>query len=676
MEDILNEIDQDISLCLDNLPVGIIRFNSDKKCIYANKYILDLLNFDYKEISNIHRHFKEHIHKDDYLNELNNCENFLNNFQESKTSFRLFDVVNKNYKWMINNRIIMKKKESDKVSYLYTLQDIDAMKAIELKLKDETNRAEEAYAHKSIFLANMSHEIRTPLNGIVGMLTLLEDTKLSKEQQEYIDMINECSFNLMTIINDILDYSKLEVGKIELNTKPFNLPICIESTNDIVLSKVVEKSLEFSYIIDPLLPTCIEGDPDRLKQILLNLLSNSIKFTEKGNIKLIVKKISENEFYALKQVKNNNENFHNENFIHIRVDIEDTGCGILEGQKNKLFKSFSQVDNINTSKIYQGTGLGLAICKDLVTLMGGCIWLDESIPYEITRFSFVIKTKVNFKQLEHNNTHLQVLKDMNVLIVDDNMYNRISLTGMVTKWGMKAYSFSTPEEALYYAKIVKFDIGLIDICMPKLDGVGFANKLREQQNIFPLIALSSLGDRFRIKSTLFFSHLVKPVKETKLQQICVNILKKNTTTLQSNHKDVSTTCQYTHPILYDNVRILIAEDVFINQKVIVNFLKKMGFTIMDVVENGQQCIDYLKLNKYDVIFLDIRMPILNGVQVFEYISNNLSYSPYVIAVTAYSQKEDREKYLNLGFNDYIPKPISYNVLKDCVDKFIYHCLNS
>jgi signal transduction histidine kinase/DNA-binding response OmpR family regulator len=674
MEDILNEIDQDISLCLDNLPVGILRFNNNKECIYANKYIMDLLNFDYKDLQNIHQYFKENIHKDDYLNEMNKCDNFLNNFQESQSSFRLFDVVNKSYKWMINKRIIMRRKDSKKISYLYTLQDIDAMKEIELKLKEETIRAEQAYAHKSIFLANMSHEIRTPLNGIVGMLTLLEDTNISKEQQDYIEMINECSFNLMTIINDILDYSKLEVGKIELNAKPFSIPKCIESTNDIILSKVIEKTLDFSYIIDPLIPSYVEGDPDRLKQILLNLLSNSIKFTDKGNIKLIIKQISKSEFYSLKEEKCDDVI----DSVYIRFDIEDSGCGILEGQKNKLFKSFSQVDNINTSKVYQGTGLGLAICRELVTLMGGCIWLDKSIPHEITRFSFVIKAKkdnnIHITQ-RHDNTSLHILRDMNVLIIDDNMYNRISLTGMVTKWGMKAYSFSTPKEALYYAKIVKFDIGLIDICMPKLDGIGFANKLREQQNIFPLIALSSLGDKFKINSTLFLNHLIKPVKETKLQQICINVLKTNNTIVKYQQRDVDT-CQHTHPVIYNNIRIIIAEDVFINQKVIVNFLKKIGFTIMDVVENGQQCIDYLKQNKYDIVLLDIRMPILNGVQVFEYISEKLSYTPYVIAVTAYSQKEDREKYLKLGFNDYIPKPISYNTLKQCIDKFINHCLNS
>lgn len=673
MEEILNEIDQDISLCLDNLPVGILRFNDTKQCIYANKYIMELMNVDYKQICNIQQILIEHIHRDDYINELRLCECFFKNCEESKSSFRLFVPSNKKYKWMINSRIVMKKKGSNINSYLYTLQDIDAMKAIELKLKDETIRAEQAYAHKSIFLANMSHEIRTPLNGIVGMLTLLEDTKLSKEQQEYIDMINECSFNLMTIINDILDYSKLEVGKIELNTKPFNIPTCLESTNDIIMSKIVEKSLDFSYIIDPLLPSYIYGDPERLKQILLNLLSNAIKFTDKGNIKMIVKKISKSEFNISKHDDNSNNN-ENDKFIYIRFDIEDSGCGILEGQTNKLFKSFSQVDNINTSKVYQGTGLGLAICKELVTLMGGCIWLDVSIPNEITRFSFTIKAEVLNKPLDHSNTPLNILKDVNVLIIDDNMYNRISLTGMVTKWGMKAYSFSTPEEALYYSKILQFDIGLVDICMPKLDGIGFANKLREQQTLFPLIALSSLGDKFKINSTLFLNHLVKPVKETKLQQICVNVLKKSIN-IENNSKDKTTTCKFIQPILQNNVRILIAEDVFINQKVIINFLKKMGFHSIDVVENGQQCIDYLTLNVYDIVFLDIRMPILNGVKVFEYIKT-LSCTPYVIAVTAYSQKEDKDKYLKMGFNDYIPKPISYNLLKDSMDKFSLHCLKS
>ena len=314
------------------------------------------------------------VHPEDIKRELEICNDFLLNYKECESTVRIFNKQFNDYRWMINKRTCIYSENS--ISYMYTLQDIHENKLLEIKLRSESLKAEKAYNHKSIFLANMSHEIRTPLNGIIGMLTLLEDTKLNTDQQDYIYMIKECSFNLMTIINDILDYSKLEVGKITLDIKSMNLRECIESTNDIILSKIYEKALEYNYKIDNEISEFIHGDQNRIKQILLNLISNSIKFTEKGNIFVNIFKISYDEFISLNNKHNKESNSTKETNltkemtnliketnstkesnlikekIYIRFDVTDTGCGINNIEVAKLFKSFSQVDNHITSKIY------------------------------------------------------------------------------------------------------------------------------------------------------------------------------------------------------------------------------------------------------------------------------------------------------------------------------------
>jgi signal transduction histidine kinase/DNA-binding response OmpR family regulator len=735
---ILNKIDKDITLLLDNLPVGIIRLNNDKQCSYANKWIYETLGVTtLDEVYN--KHFSS-IFIDDIENEKQITYNFLFDNIETESTYRLYNSVLNEYRWVVNKRIILnntsitnminndnndnndnddhnrlKNNLSDNMIYMFTIQDIHSNKLMELKLRSETQRAEEAYNHKSIFLANMSHEIRTPLNGIIGMMTLLEDTILTNEQQDYIEMLKECSFNLMTIINDILDYSKLEVGKIVLDIRSMNIQECVESTNDIVLAKIYEKSLEYSYNIHPDIPVSIHSDCNRLKQILLNLLSNAIKFTETGSIFLNISQLDETEYNHYMSIYGNTEkskiqNINNEkddNSIYLRFDISDDGCGIEQTDQEKLFKSFSQVDNRITNKIYQGTGLGLAISKELVELMDGCIWLDWSEYSKGSRFSFVIKTIIAEEELHSiGDTNDSILKNINVLIVDDNLYNRISLMGMITKWGMKPYAFSNSEEALYYAKIEHFDIGLIDICMPKLDGTGFAIKLREQNEFnnksFPLIALSSLGDKTIGISKHFKTHLIKPIKENKLKQVCIDILRKyqkingnlikiddtknNNEKIINNNEGSSSKDQTIDTYLNqnnltelkDNIRILLAEDIFINQRVIVSFLNKLGYHNLDIVDDGQQCLDLVYKNQYDILFLDIRMPVMSGDIVLKelkkYYKNNIKRIPYMVAVTAYCLREDKDKYLSLGFDDYIPKPITMIELSRCMNTFIQKLL--
>jgi len=665
----------------NNLPIGLAFFDKTKKCICANTFIKSLIYNDPTQ---------EFLYSDyiNHINELDRQKEVLGDTRTERTgdtrTERTDDIrlnIRGEYRWFSSKKCVFTND-----LYLLVLQDIHNNKTLEIQLREETVKAEQACDHKSIFLANMSHEIRTPLNGIIGMLTLLEDTELNDNQQDYLSMIKECSYNLMTIINDILDFSKLEAGKITLDIKPMSLQECIESTNDIVVSKICEKSLEYVYNIDPDI-NYIKGDMHRIKQVLLNLLANAIKFTDIGTIILNVDHISESEYIRLMESNGHNDfkdtSKVKKNTIYLRFNIEDTGCGIDDNDKDRLFKSFSQIDNKISYKIYQGTGLGLAISKELIELMNGCIWLDWSKIGKGSCFSFILRVE-QYEDMDKKSDSSDdvVLRDKNVLIVDDNLYNRISLTGMIKKWGMRPYAFSNSEEALYFTKITSFDIGLIDYCMPKIDGPTFALKLREQKEFnnkkMPLVALSSLGEKISKTSKYFKSYLVKPFKESHLKTICIQLIMDQNNESGSNNRVVQVDNyirQNNLDRLRSDIRILLAEDVYINQKVIASYLNKMGFDNVQVVDNGQQCIDLMKTQEFDIVLLDIRMPVLNGEKTLKtikemYKKQKYIKMPYVIAITAYCLSEDRQRYINMGFDDYVPKPVSYSDLNKCINTFI------
>ena len=639
----------------DILPFGIYQLDINKKCIYINDILKKSLDMTTEIMNSEDRYL--YIHEEDRENEKKLCKDFVEKNIESESVCRL--KFKTGYKWIKHTRTLMKDYTGIVVTYLVTIQDIDSQKKLELDILESKKQIEKDYSYKSCFLANMSHEIRTPLNGILGMLNLLEDTNLNNEQIEFVNMIKECSSNLMTIINDILDYSKLDAGKMTLDIKPFNIKELIDSINDILISKIYENKLNYTFNISDDLEEEFLGDSNRIKQVLLNILSNAIKFTDiNGNIHLgVVQKQKTDEY------------------IEIEFSIKDTGCGISEEDKEKIFESFTQSQN--SKKVYQGTGLGLAISRYLVFLMNGKIWLNNSELKRGSEFCINLPLKICRNPEKKNIKDVSILSNLDVLILDDNLQNRMYFSALCHKWGMNPHPFGYAQEALNFTKKIKYDIGWIDMCMPNYDGLKFAQEFISQNDYnkkVPLIALSSIGDKMKYFDDYFCYHLIKPISEIKLKKECLDVISKNMNiNINKRNKSISP-IKNLNIEKYKNLKILIAEDNYTNQKVILGFLHKIGFDNIYMVDNGLDCLAFLKKNYIDICFIDIKMPMLNGTDLLLQIkhSKKILKIPYCIALTAYSLKDDRENFLKMGFDEYISKPVDFSILYNLIYNF---CIN-
>lgn len=619
---------------------GIILHGEDGKVIDANQTICELLGTSADKLAG--RHITSLIPNRSgsllkkSLREIN---------QKGNTRFEcdLLDSNNNNIpvevsatRFQVGNRTI----------FQGIVRDITANRKAAKELTVATQSAIKANQAKSLFLATMSHEIRTPLNGIIGFTDLLLQSDLSHEHQQHLKLIKKSGDILLSVINDILDFSRTESGQMELEQADYSLTECIEDILDIHSHTAASKKVDLIYFIDPSIPHHLHGDAGRLKQVLLNLVSNGLKFTDKGAI-------------TIKVTMPNPE--------YIEFKVTDTGIGFSENIKQQLFQPFLQADASTTRK-YGGTGLGLAICKQLMEAMGGSISansiIDQGSTFTII-LPYLAATNNSIQEAESDFD----LKNFNLLILDDNHINLDFMQARLQKWGANVTISSKPQEAL---KLVsthsqKFDLLLIDMLMPEIDGFQFAKKLQETSPLAPppmlLITSSREVNRPQVIELGFKDLVYKPVKENSLKSSIKSAL--NLTNLPP--LDRSPTKEKQKNPQTTNKLALVVEDNPINAKLAMLLLQRLGINTHIAINGQEALLNLLKDVTYDIIFMDMQMPVMDGLEATKRIRHDRDFIKYkntpIIAMTANVLPEDQARCLAAGMNGYVTKPIDREVIK-------------
>jgi signal transduction histidine kinase/DNA-binding response OmpR family regulator/HPt (histidine-containing phosphotransfer) domain-containing protein len=530
---------------------------------------------------------------------------------------------------------------------IFVLRDLSERRRAEQLERDKRAAEEEARA-KSTFLANMSHEIRTPMNAVIGMTSLLHDTELEPAQRELVETIRTSGEHLLMVINDILDFSKLESGSFDLEEYDFDLARTAEECIELVAPQANKGTLELVFNPDPQLPDRVRGDAGRVRQILVNLLGNAVKFTQEGEVELRV--TAEPMTGGRMAVK----------FI-----VRDTGVGIPKDRFHRLFQRFSQVDE-STTRQFGGTGLGLAISQRLANLMGGEISVESEEGKGSTFTLAVPFLRAQTKGPTPQST--AALSARKALIVDDNATNRAVLRAHLEAWGLRVQDTPSPKKALEWVKGGEtFDFVLLDYQMPEMDGVALARALREcQSKAAPMMLLSSLGSmpKHQIEKGLFAAIVSKPVRHFRLLDVLLELSggsRRDTTGPRGTTTD---------PSRLRPLRILIAEDSPMNQRVALLLLGKFGYTA-DVVSNGAEAIEAIERRVYDVVLMDVQMPVMDGLEASTTLCKRYPARddrPTLVAVTAHAMRGDRERCIEAGMDEYLTKPLRPNELFEVLAK--------